>query len=704
MSVLRVHWRACLALGAVFGVWATGCAASAAQSASAYAGPPDISGVRISPDGKRILMLRPVDGTLQPFVGDLRTGRTAAPVAIRPGRQLLLGCEWASGERMICSFAKFHWLSRRSEVPADGYPSRSARQIRQVAVDHDGGNRLELVPTARLPPLVTTLTGDELVTFRALSFHPAQEVNYWILSYLPDDPDHILVSLSRENIFAYSVYSLNIHQNAMTLVTPYMDFIHFWSADERGVVRIGLGHRPDAKPQDRRLVVVRDGEGGFRVVGGSGLGTAWYPPRVLGYTADGASAYVEAHDGESGRTVLWQVNAGTLAIERLIAADPRRDIAATPIRGADCGIVGFSDDAAGSFHWLDAAFGAAVEALDARLPGRVRAVPSLTADCSMFIAVAAGGDRSPAYYLHDRHSGETRLLGVERPGLDGQLATPRQIAYPARGGRMIDAALFLPPQPTAAPPPLVVLPKGAPIDAAGGYDPWAQFLASRGYAVLRPAVRGTPGLGEAHWLGGLRMWGTPMQDDMADGVDWLTEQGMVDGDRTCYVGRGLGGYMGLVGAFGAQSRARCAASLAFDEPDNTLNVVWDYRLNRFRRFWDTWVGEPVPSWLSPWDARRALADRRPPESGDPFVMETGGANDMQPTSRSPLPDAPHPGFPVLIGGDGTARTFAKDSRLFDRALGKAGTLERMIPRGSRAEIEFLGALETFLDNQIGRRD
>lgn len=647
--------------------------------------------MRISPDGGRILMLRPVDGTLQPFVGDLHTGQAAAPVQIRPGRQLLLGCEWASSERLICSFAKFYWLrSRSTNVPADGYPGRSSRQIRLVAMDHDGSNRLELVPPARRPPLVTAMIDGNLETFRAAIHHPAQEINYWVLSYLPDDPDHILVSLSRENLFGYSVYRLNIRDNAMTLVTPYMDFIYFWSADEQGVVRIGIGHRLDTEPLNRRQLVVRDGEGGYRRAEGADLGTPWYPPRVLGYTADGDSAYLEAHDGESGRTVLWQVNSRTLAIESLIAVAPRHgDVAATPIRGADCGIVGFSDDVTGSLYWLDADFHADVEALDASLPGRIRDVPSMTADCSRFVAVAAGGDRSPAYYLHDRLSGETRRLGTERPHLDGRLAEARQVAYPARDGLTIHATLYLPSESTASPPPLVVLPEGAPRNAAGGFDSWAQFLASRGYAVLRPTVRGTPGRGDDHWLGGLRMWGALMQDDMADGVAWLAEQDQVDASRICYAGRGLGGYMGLVGAFGAESEARCAASLAFDEPDNMLNVVWDYRLNRFRRFWDTWVGSPVPSFA---------------HDGDPFVTEAGGARQMHPSSRSPLSGARHPGFPVLIDGGTWAKAFTKDSWRFNKALGEAGALPRMIPRGSQPELEFLDALERFLDEQIGLRD
>ena len=52
-------------------------------------------------------MLRPVDGEHQLFVADLRTGATV-PVLVRQDGKLLRECEWASEERIVCSWMVFY--------------------------------------------------------------------------------------------------------------------------------------------------------------------------------------------------------------------------------------------------------------------------------------------------------------------------------------------------------------------------------------------------------------------------------------------------------------------------------------------------------------------------------------------------------------------------------------------------------------------
>ena len=64
--------------------------------------------------------------------------------------------------------------------------------------------------------------------------------------------------------------------------------------------------------------------------------------------------------------------------------------------------------------------------------------------------------------------------------------------------------------------PLVVLPHGGPESSDDdGFDWLSQFLATRGYAVLRPQFRGSTGYGEQFRLAGYRQWGaTAKLDDL----------------------------------------------------------------------------------------------------------------------------------------------------------------------------------------------
>jgi dipeptidyl aminopeptidase/acylaminoacyl peptidase len=65
---------------------------------------------------------------------------------------------------------------------------------------------------------------------------------------------------------------------------------------------------------------------------------------------------------------------------------------------------------------------------------------------------------------------------------------------------------------------LIVNPHGGPwARDLFGYDPLAEFLANRGYAVLQPNFRGSTGYGKAYISAGDRQWGRKMQDDLTWG-------------------------------------------------------------------------------------------------------------------------------------------------------------------------------------------
>jgi dipeptidyl aminopeptidase/acylaminoacyl peptidase len=110
--------------------------------------------------------------------------------------------------------------------------------------------------------------------------------------------------------------------------------------------------------------------------------------------------------------------------------------------------------------------------------------------------------------------------------------------------------------------PLVVLPHGGP-DSRDHlvFNWWAQFLATRGYAVLQPQFRGSSGFGAAHRLAGSRQWGGLMQDDVTDGVKEMIRIGVADPDRICIAGASYGGYSALAGAAFTPDLYACAVSV-----------------------------------------------------------------------------------------------------------------------------------------------
>ncbi|WP_304171808.1 S9 family peptidase, partial [Phenylobacterium aquaticum] len=125
--------------------------------------------------------------------------------------------------------------------------------------------------------------------------------------------------------------------------------------------------------------------------------------------------------------------------------------------------------------------------------------------------------------------------------------------------------LTLPPggKPAGGKLPLIVLPHGGPAAHDDeGFDWLTQFLATRGYAVLRPQFRGSTGYGDAFERAGHGEWGGKIQTDLLDGVATLAASGQIDPNRVCIVGASFGGYAALAGATLHPEAYRCAASIA----------------------------------------------------------------------------------------------------------------------------------------------
>ena len=652
-----------------------GVAAGEPPSASAYSDPPALDHLRLSPDGDRLLMLRPVDGVRQLFVTDVETGRTVLAAEVDPAEQILRGCEWATNDRAVCRAFVFPPNTNPFVERPGGGVFHHMRLVRLFAVDHDGGDGVNLVPKRR-------------------DLHFVDETVHQVVGYLPHDPVHILVAVPRRSYFDKEVYRQDIHRNRWTAVVGTLEGITKWTADPRGERLIGVGKVRLSQPNGPTAAVV-DPDGEVRRVDThrlSGPERAWMP-RVVGFSNEGSSAYVEARVDGADRAGLWEVEAATLLPRRLLADDPRYDILTTVVRGRDCGVVGFAHHRTGKvFTWLDPAFGETVRRLDAAVPGEIRSVPSMSADCGRVVVATLGGGRSKTYYLHDRREGWTLRLGSQYPALDGAWVMEQErTGYRAADGTELGATLTLPPRRGSGVPPLVVLTRGgSPPHDALRFDPWPHFLAGRGYAVLEPEFRGSPGRGIDFYTAGFRNWSATMQADVWDGVDWLVGRGIADGDRVCFIGRGYGAQWGLTGAF-ADSRTRCAAVFVAAEAG-----ARDYADSQLGH--DLYSGRLWWWWRGDWEKLGGFVDL----DGD-LATATGWArHGWRQTVHSPLTGAEHPGFPILVSRDaGRHRVHERQTGRFRsqlKRLVEAGT--RMAQRGGEHETAFLEQAEKLLAEEL----
>ena len=152
-------------------------------------------------------------------------------------------------------------------------------------------------------------------------------------------------------------------------------------------------------------------------------------------------------------------------------------------------------------------------------------------------------------YLVDQQSG--KLIQLAAPRITEQaesLSTMKPVRFPARDGLVLNGYLTIPEGTDGKKLPMVLAVHGGPFwRDSWGYRAMDQFLANRGYAVLRVNYRGSTGYGRAFMRAAKKQFARKMHDDLIDGVDWAIDQGIADPDKVAIYGHSYGGYATLVG-------------------------------------------------------------------------------------------------------------------------------------------------------------
>ncbi|MBL4612568.1 MAG: S9 family peptidase, partial [Emcibacter sp.] len=181
-------------------------------------------------------------------------------------------------------------------------------------------------------------------------------------------------------------------------------------------------------------------------------------------------------------------------------------------------------------------------------PDQQAYVASYSKDKKKFIIHVSSPTNPGDYYFLNMNSKKMDWFSEVYPGLDDEKLSPViSMSYKARDGLDIPAYLTLPVGVKEQKNMLtIIMPHGGPFARDSyGFDYWAQFLATRGYAVLQMNYRGSTGYGEGYEALGHNEWGGKMLDDINDGAHWMIEQGYADPKRICIVGGSYGGYAAL---------------------------------------------------------------------------------------------------------------------------------------------------------------
>src|SRR6201991_4767952 len=505
-------------------------------------GNPERAGAQISPDGKRLSYVAPLDGVLNVFVGDAGMG-DERPVT-RDTERGIEGYVWAHDNR--------HIMYVRDKDGSENY--------RIYDVDLETGVERDLTPM--------------------------DGVQCRFIAHRKEFPNDVLIGLNKDNPQLHDVYRLDLTTGGLEKIVENPGFLG-WGVDTDLKVRGGVALTPDGGA----VILVRDDEA-----------SDWRPllevppddaesTGPLGFTKDGKGMYLETSvDSNTGRLVKMDIATGAVEV---IAEDPDYDITGAMMNPDTHEIeAGTVCRDRLEYSIFDDAIRGDIEALQ-RLSAGELLISDRSDDDTTWL-VAFDDDAGPVkFYTWDREAKAATFLFDHRPQLNDYPLVPMEpFAFTARDGLTIHGYLSFPAGVERTNLPAVLVVHGGPWARDGwGLDAEAQWLANRGYLCVNVNFRGSSGYGKEFPNAGNREWGAKMHDDLLDAVDHLVAQGIVDRLRVAIYGGSYGGYAALVGATFTPDAFRCAISIVGPSNLNTLIDSFPEYWKPTIAMWHTRVGQ-----------------------------------------------------------------------------------------------------------------
>ncbi len=557
----------------------------------AFFGDPDISGAQLSPDGKFVTFMKPLDDTRNVWIKGVDEPFEAAR-PLTADQRPVPGYFWTHDSRYVLYV---------QDAKGDENYHVYAVDPQAAPVDKEGAS-------AKTPPARALTSGEGV---RAM-----------IVSVPKSKPGTLYVGLNDRDPAFHDLYALDIATGNKTLLYENKDQVAGYDFDHAGKLRLATKSNDAGGTEiyrvgaDQRLTKIYD----------CSVDESCY---TSAFGADDKRVYLVSNKGDVDKTQLMWLDPATGQTE-LVESDPKDEVDFGGVITSDrtnklVGTVYVGDKP--RIYWKDAEWKADYEWLQSQLPGSEINYSSATADEKRML-VYANSDVDPGtVYVFDRAPRKLTKLYTTRPELaDAELSEMTPVRYRSTDGLEIPAYLTLPKGVEAKNLPVVVFVHGGPWGRDNwGYNPYAQFWANRGYAVLQPNFRASTGFGKSFLNAGNGAWGKAMQDDITAGVDYLVEQGIADAERVGIMGGSYGGYATLAGL--AFTPDVYAAGVDIVGPSNLITL-----LNSIPAYWASFKKQMFVRMADPdtEEGRAWLRERSPLNAADQItapLLVVQGAND-----------------------------------------------------------------------------
>jgi dipeptidyl aminopeptidase/acylaminoacyl peptidase len=491
-------------------------------------GNPDKAGVRISPDGKRLSFLAPVNNVLNVWVGPVSDPSKARPVTKDTKRGI----------------RSYFWA----------YTNKHILYVQ----DTDGDENWHVYSV--------DLDADKIIDLT-----PFKKVAAQIENVSHKFPSELLIGLNNRDEQLHDIHRVNLQTGERQLVQQNPGFVGFLTDDDYRV-RFGMQYELTGSK-----VLEPDGKGGwkeFLSIPSEDMMTT----SPADFDKTGQVLYlIDSRGRNTSAFTTLDLRTGKQAV---LAEHDKADIGGAMLHPTEKTVRAVSYNYTKQ-EWkvLDPAVAADFEYLKTVTDGEL-IINSQTLD-DLYWIVAYTMDNGPVrYYHYDRAAKKARFLFSNRQDLEElKLAKMHPAVIKARDGLDLVSYLTLPMEQDSdgdgkpdEPLPLVLNVHGGPwARDTWGYDAEHQWLANRGYAVLSVNFRGSTGFGKKFLNAGDKEWAGKMHTDLLDAVDWAVSNKIADKKRVAIMGGSYGGYATLVGLTFTPDVFACGVDIV--GPSNIITLL-----------------------------------------------------------------------------------------------------------------------------------
>jgi len=513
-----------------------------------FANPKGIT-FRFSPDGKYLsYRQRDDNGKQHIYVKDLATG--VAKKVIVEGEELIRGYGWLNKTRL------YYVMDKGGNENYHVY-----------AIDYDGTNDKDLTPF--------------------------DGVRAQFSEILKEDKEHIIVELNKNNPQVFEPYKLNVITGNMEQLFTNDDPanpISGYTFDKEGKLW-GYAKLRDGVNID---LYYEDGQGGYTLL----KQLSWKDDfGILSFnyaTEYPHDAYVVTNlESDKTQIVLYDLKADK-AIETLFSND-NYDVSGmglSKVNGYAIDYFSYEGEkdvmvpVSDAYKKLDAA-------IKKELSGHTYSVLDKTEDENLLMVYVGSDKLYGTYYSYNVKENKLEELYNTMPHLKPEdMAEMRPITFTSRDGKTIHGYITLPKEAlNGEKVPVIVNPHGGPqgIRDSWGFNPEAQLFASRGYATLQVNFRISGGYGREFLESGFKQVGRKAMDDVEDGLQYVIDQGWVDGEKAAIYGGSHGGYAVLRGLTKTPDLYACGVDYVGVSNlftfMNTIPAYWKPYLKIIKEIW-----------------------------------------------------------------------------------------------------------------------